>query len=291
MGIKLVKKIFITGTIETKTGLSVGGSSVGLEIGGADKVVLRNPLTNQPYIPGSSLKGKMRSLTEKMDGHMSITVKAIKKDKEGKEKVVREETYNRSSEISSSNLEKKEGEEEVRISAMPCKCGNCLVCSIFGVPAEEEKGQTSRLIVRDSDLIGIMENNKVEKGESAIRKLLNSRNTDMPYTEVKTEVVIDRITAAATPRNFERVPAGAVFGLNIVCNIYEGDDVNQILSKVFEGLRLVQDDYIGGSGTRGYGQVKFTIEELEYKDQDSYEQDKPAQRFNEVPIPQELQRG
>jgi len=99
MGIKLVKKIFITGTIETKTGLSVGGSSVGLEIGGADKVVLRNPLTNQPYIPGSSLKGKMRSLTEKMDGHMSITVKAIKKDKEGKEKVVREETYNRSSEI------------------------------------------------------------------------------------------------------------------------------------------------------------------------------------------------
>ena len=65
---KLIKKIFISGTIDVKTGLAVGGGSIGLEIGGADKVVVRNPISNQPYIPGSSLKGKMRSLLEKLNG-------------------------------------------------------------------------------------------------------------------------------------------------------------------------------------------------------------------------------
>jgi CRISPR-associated RAMP protein, Csm3 family len=259
MGIKIEKKIFITGTIEAKTGLMVGGSSIGLEIGGADKVVIRNPLTNQPYIPGSSLKGKMRSLLEKTTAGISIN---------------------------------KNITEKVRIHQCKDDTQNiCDICKIFGLPAEHKKAENSRLIVRDADLIGIIEEGNVIKGKDAIKKLLDSKNTDMPYTEVKTEVVIDRITSAATPRNFERVPAGAVFGLNMICNIYEGDDVNEILSKVFEGLRLVQDDYIGGSGTRGYGQVKFGIEKLEYKDQDSYEQDKPAQPFNEVSIPQELQRG
>ncbi|MGB9665660.1 MAG: RAMP superfamily CRISPR-associated protein, partial [Ignavibacteria bacterium] len=59
---QLVKKILIEGTITAKTGLHIGGSSVGMSIGGADATVVRNPLTNEPYIPGSSLKGKMRSL-------------------------------------------------------------------------------------------------------------------------------------------------------------------------------------------------------------------------------------
>lgn len=79
MAIKLMKKVFLKGVIEARTGLSIGGSSVGLEIGGADKIVVRNPITTQPYIPGSSLKGKMRSLLEKLDGKLTI-----KKDKDGK---------------------------------------------------------------------------------------------------------------------------------------------------------------------------------------------------------------
>jgi CRISPR-associated protein Csm3 len=239
MGIKLERKIFISAAIEIKTGLAIGGSSIGLEIGGADKVVVRNPITNQPYIPGSSLKGKMRSLLEKLDGKLTID-----KDKKG------------------------------NITAMPCKCGECLICQIFGVPAEE-KGMPARLIVRDCDLV----NPKV---------LERSKNTDMPYTEVKTEVVIDRITSAATPRQFERVPAGAVFGLNLVCNIFEGDDEQSILNKIFEGLCLVQDDYLGGSGTRGYGQVKFKIDAVKYKDQSIYENDKPSENLSGIAIPQEL---
>ena len=237
---KLTKKIFINGTIVVKTGLAVGGGSIGLEIGGADKVVVRNPISNEPYIPGSSLKGKMRSLLEKLDGRFTT-----KTDNVGK------------------------------ISTMPCSCGTCMICKIFGVSAEAE-GMPARLIVRDSELVNVEE-------------LEKSKNTDMPFTEVKTEVVIDRITSAATPRQFERVPAGAKFRLNLVFNIYEGDNETDMLKKVFEGLCLVQDDYLGGSGTRGYGQVKFNIESLTSKDQSCYENNSDAQILSGVTIPLGLQ--
>lgn len=232
-GFKLVKKIFIGGTIEAKTGLSIGGSSVGLEIGGADKVVVRNPLTNQPYIPGSSIKGKMRSLLEKLEG-------------------------------------------KIGTGGGPCNCGTCLICQVFGVAAEKKK-MPARLIVRDSDL----------KNPELLEK---SKFTDMPYTEVKTEVVIDRITSAATPRSFERVPAGAIFNLKLVCNIYQGDEEQEILDKVFEALTLVQEDYLGGSGTRGYGEVKIKVAvPLKYKDQSIYEGNNNAQPLNVTNIPQTLQ--
>jgi len=61
-------KVTIAGTIKAETGLHIGGAETGLEIGGVDNVVIRDPLTNQPYIPGSSLKGAMRSLLEKANG-------------------------------------------------------------------------------------------------------------------------------------------------------------------------------------------------------------------------------
>lgn len=268
---KLTKKIFISGTIVAKTGLSVGGGSIGLEIGGADKVVVRNPITNQPYIPGSSLKGKMRSLLEKLDDNMNITVKQINKAGEIEEKNI----YKSIGEIPADALTPKENIEKVVVDSMPCKCGACMICKIFGVSAEDE-GMPARLIVRDSELVNVEE-------------LEKSKNTDMPFTEVKTEVVIDRITSAATPRQFERVPAGAKFSLNLVCNIYDGDNEINILNKIFEGLCLVQDDYLGGSGTRGYGQVKFNMESLTSKDQSCYENNSDAQILSGVTIPLGLQ--
>ena len=62
---KLTGKIIITGLIELKTGLHIGTSQETLEIGGMDNPVIRDPLTREPYIPGSSLKGKLRSLLER----------------------------------------------------------------------------------------------------------------------------------------------------------------------------------------------------------------------------------
>ncbi|MBW2030050.1 MAG: type III-A CRISPR-associated RAMP protein Csm3 [Deltaproteobacteria bacterium] len=270
---KLQKKLFINGKVQSITGLAIGGSSIGLEIGGADKVVVRNPITNLPYIPGSSLKGKMRSLLEKYEGRMNITVKMVDKQGNVKDK----KTFRSTPEIPENLLASNTAEERIEIEAMPCKCGECMTCQIFGTPAEEKK-MLGRLIVRDSDLVNA-------------EQLGNSKNTDMPYTEVKTEVVIDRITSAATPRQFERVPAGAVFGLQLVCNIYEGDDEAKVLGKIFEALCLVQDDYLGGSGTRGYGQVKFNIESVTYKDQGIYENNEPPKPLDGIKVPDMLREG
>ncbi len=260
---QLVKKILIEGLITAKTGLHIGGSSVGMSIGGADATVVRNPLTNEPYIPGSSLKGKMRSLLEKVEGKFGPSIgEHIQKGpltefvKEG-------------------NGITKEDAERIN-----------LIVKIFGTMPEkikDEKGNRleevpSRLIVRDCEL------EKTSKD-----KLSESKDTDMPYTEVKTEVVIDRITSAATPRQLERVPAGAVFNMRMILNVYDGDDERAMLNKIFEGLALVQNDYLGGKGTRGSGEVDIKIEKLLYKDKDTYEKSETWKEFrNSVTIPAEL---
>ena len=111
----------------------------------------------------------------------------------------------------------------------------------------------------------------------------------MPYTEVKTEVVIDRITSAAVPRQIERVPAGAKFNLRLLLNIYSGDEEEALLKKVLEALTLVQNDYLGGSGTRGSGEVKITVDKLMYKDKAIYENLEDWKDYEEQDIvPQEL---
>ncbi|MFQ6614345.1 MAG: type III-A CRISPR-associated RAMP protein Csm3 [Fidelibacterota bacterium] len=221
MQLQLRKKIFIHTTITAQTGLHIGGSGMSMAIGGADSPVLRDPLTNIPYIPGSSLKGKMRSLLERMDG--------------------------------------KFGEK-----GGPCECGDCPVCVVFGVSANRAKSP-ARLQVRDAFM----------RPES-IQKLENSRNTDMPYSEVKTEVVIDRVTARANPRQIERVPAGTSFDAELALNIYAGDNEEEILKLVEKGLRLVADDYLGGSGTRGYGKVEFGELKVTYKTETEYAGDNQA---------------
>lgn len=241
---QLTKKILIKGTIEAKTGLHIGGNNVGMSIGGADNTVVRNPITNEPYIPGSSLKGKMRSLVEKLEGKFTN--------------------------VNMSNVRKAAYVDDP----------DDIICQIFGTMPEKMKESkiqtTSRLIVRDCELL-----NKEE--------LENAKETDMPFTEVKTEVVIDRITSAAVPRQIERVPAGAKFNLNLILNIYSGDDEETLLKKVLESLTLVQNDYLGGSGTRGSGEVNIIVEKLRFKDKAVYETLGNWKDYeNQDIIPQEL---
>ena len=64
MSLKLEKYIKFQGTLVCKTGLRVGGSREDIEIGGLDNPIIRDSVTKLPYIPGSSLKGKLRSLLE-----------------------------------------------------------------------------------------------------------------------------------------------------------------------------------------------------------------------------------
>lgn len=88
------------------------------------------------------------------------------------------------------------------------------------------------------------------------------RNLDMPFTEVKTEVSIDRLTSAANPRLFERVPAGARFDFELMLNVFETDDEQVHVELIKQGLGLVADDAIGGQSSRGYGQVRIVLERM-----------------------------
>lgn len=199
---RLVKKILYTGTIELKTGLHIGGTNAALNIGGPDKFVVRNPLNNIPYIPGSSLKGKMRALVEIANGCVDVD----------------------------------------RGKVGPSKDPNSVSGKLFGVATGSDNNRPSRLIVRDADL-------DVDACDFS--------NTDLPYTESKTEVAIDRVTAKANPRTFERVPAGAKFKLNMVLNVFEGEDEKELKKTLKQAIELLQDDYLGGHGSRGYGQIEF----------------------------------
>ena len=220
--INLFGRVIITANIEAVTGLHIGGSSTGLEIGGLDKAVIRNPRNNQPYIPGSSLRGKMRSQTEKVRG--------LKQNKD----------------IGQAKIHSCQNDDEYT---------TCPVCPVFGVPADENAKETdkhkpkipkpTRLVVRDVAL--------TEKSVEDLDKI----NSELRFAELKTEVAIDRVTSAAVPRTMERVPAGAVFGpAELVFGIYGSADYER-LKTVIQALQLVEDDYLGGAGSRGSGKVKF----------------------------------
>jgi len=242
---KIQSKIFVRGTLEALTGLHIGGNSVGMAIGGADSVVVRNPLTNEPYIPGSSLRGKMRSLLERVRG-------IEEQNEEGGFCVT------------------SKGE------ALAGQRPETLLGKLFGVAAENSTEPT-RLIVRDAPLTSVSK-----------ERLERAPNTDMPMTEVKTEVWIDRITSAANPRQIERVPAGAEFSFELVLTLLEDDDRDRFLGLVYEGLRLVESDALGGSGSRGYGQVKFLVTEVVERTADAYRSGHAAEPLKGHPIPAEF---
>lgn len=204
---RLEKKMFITADMKLITGLRIGDSKEKVEIGGVDSPIVRRKDNYAPYIPGSSIKGKIRSLLELMSGE---------------------------------NLDSK------------AKNTGSLICQLFGasenkVGDQEWPSRQSRLIVRDADLTAEWE-----------ERLRNSEYTDLPYTEIKWENAINRMTGTAEhPRQLERIPAGAEFELNFVINVFTDEPGDQYLELLRKGIQALQDDYLGGSGTRGYGQVKI----------------------------------
>lgn len=237
--IQLHGKIFLKGTINALTGLHIGGNSGELDIGGIDNPVIRNAFNRQPYIPGSSVRGKMRGL---LDRHLNKP------------------------------LDKPVGGVKIHECRKPADYDECPVCQVFGVaPQGALRGKTmpTRVIVRDTFLTR----------ESL--DALDRADTDTDFTEIKTEVAIDRITSAATPRQQERVPAGATFGpFQIVHSLYtqnENDTHNQLQGElqffdtILTGIELLEDDYLGGSGSRGSGQIAFENLTMTFKSRECYE--------------------
>ncbi|MGQ9568191.1 MAG: type III-A CRISPR-associated RAMP protein Csm3 [Anaerolineae bacterium] len=235
--VRLYGRLFVECRIEAKTGLHIGGAATGLEIGGLDNVVVRDPLTNEPYIPGSSLKGKMRSLSEKRHG------------------------LRQNQRIG----------QDVRIHTCDDEreYATCNVCHVFGVPGERPFASPTRLLVRDIPL---------DHAHESYAKLKEAR-TDYPFTEVKWEAAIDRVTSAATPRQMERVPAGAVFGpAQLVFSFYERKDVDR-LGTLVEAMLLLEDDYLGGQGSRGSGRIAFQDLEVVLRSTDNYREREPLGKY------------
>jgi CRISPR-associated protein Csm3 len=150
---------------------------------------------------------------------------------------------------------------------------NCVVCQLFGITPGEHKTFTdlmpTRLIIRD---VALMEGNQEKKGSVG---WLEAAKTDLPYTEVKWEAAIDRITSAAVPRQNERVPAGAIFApFELVVSFYDASDV-KFLTAVSKALELLEDDYLGGYGSRGAGKIRFQNLATCFKSRACYETGTP----------------
>ncbi len=231
----ILAKYILTGKIILKTGTRIGGTDLGISIGGIDNPIIRNPLTGEPYIPGSSLKGKMRSLLER------IKKAPLQSFGSGRNAVRRHECTNR----------------------------DCEICRLFGSSTKSQNGEErqnipSRIIVRDAHLTE----------ESKMR--LENMETDVPYAEWKMENGLDRVTCHASPRSNERVPAGTEFSFEIIYTAENKDHVSKDLQNIVTLLELVEDEYIGSSGSRGYGKVQFQIEQFIIKPAEHYTELKEA---------------
>lgn len=203
-------------TLELVTGLHIGGSSSEMHIGGIDNSVLKHPYTLEPYIPGSSLKGKMRSLLEWRAGVVA--------ECDGKP-------------VSAKALKTLSGEKRQRAER---------IARLFGLSGDAEESVIkeigpTRLSFWDCSLN---------------REWVGQRQPGELLTEAKSENLIDRISGVAQhPRQTERVPAGALFTFRLSWKELDGDA--DLLTTILQGLKLLELDAIGGSGSRGYGKIRF----------------------------------
>ena len=224
--LRFIGKLILEGDLECQTGLHIGAGKGSLEIGGADNPVVKDAF-GLPYVPGSSLRGKLRSLLEQSSG-LAVPSELV-------------------------YLSKRKG-QEVRIHQSDRPDDE--VCLLFGRnPGRMDRvsgealdstvASPARLTVYDAPLI-----------QESITPQMRE-NLDDELTEVKSENAIDRITSQANPRTLERVPAGARFHFRMVLDVLCDED-RELIPRVVEALRLLEDDSLGGGGSRGSGRVKIS---------------------------------
>ncbi|MBW1992511.1 MAG: type III-A CRISPR-associated RAMP protein Csm3 [Deltaproteobacteria bacterium] len=219
---QLVDITEIKGKIVVKTGLRIGAGDTEMRIGGVDNTVIKHPHTLEPYIPGSSLKGKVRSLLEMKSGLMGKT---------------------RGEPLGFKHLEgvdeekRKEGEKILRL---------------FGTSGAEGEEIAAiwptRVSFADCPLDEAWRNQAIKEGWA--------------FTEVKMENAINRIQGTAlNPRPVERVPADTVFSFSVTLKKLDIDDGLNLEKLLLLGLKLLEYDALGGCGSRGYGRIRFQLEE------------------------------
>lgn len=249
MALQFKGKYVLKGTIKCVTGLHIGGTTTGVEIGGVDNTVIKDPITSEPMMPGSSLKGKMRAMTEWLLG-------LIQQSGVG----------DRKSYAAYPGNELKDGVSTIRDPKLQAQWHDAFKLSrLYGINNNEkqprERVGPSRLIVRDARLTAQSKNE------------LTTNMGDGIFTEVKTENALDRITAEANPRPVERVPAGSIFDFEMIIDMYADSapenapayDDRELLPLLFSGMTLVEQSALGGAGSRGSGQVRFEGLSLEWR--------------------------
>ena len=246
MTISKIGNLILKAKINVLTGLHIGAGKDSIDIGGIDNPIVKHPHTSEPYIPGSSLKGKIRYLMEWAFGKI---------DNNGK-------PWN-------------------------SKDASDVIVRIFGAAGDNDEwnGGPTRIICRDAKLNEEWRNKILENGQF--------------FTEDKAEVVIDRLAGTvaknAGPRFTERVASGAVFDAEFIFKIHEIDSDNgkrdkECLAWFIQGLSMLEQDALGGSGSRGYGQIRFDNLELNYngKSNNSLDNIFRALNFNPDTPPKEL---
>lgn len=220
----MYNKIKISGKIKVVTGMHIGGSSAFSAIGAVDSPVIRDKQSDLPMIPGTTLKGKLRTLMAK--GF---------------------------SDSASAMIGKHDDDPEI-------------VLRLFGNAKKiVQEHRNSRLIFSDMILSNMDELKQLDIHSA---------------TEVKFENSINRLTAVANPRQIERVIRGSEFELELIYNVEDETQVQEDFEAIRYGLTLLEYDYLGGSGSRGYGKVKF--EDLQAENVIGNLSDEVMQLCNEI---------
>ncbi len=231
---QLTNILDVKATLRCLSGLHIGAGDTEMHIGGIDNTVVRNPITQRPYIPGSSLKGKVRSLLEWRSGFVQENP------------------------LGWADYERTKSDEVLAI------------LRLFGA------GGGDQLTLEQARLVGP---SRVSFWDVAINdKWISEVEEDnLLPTEAKSENSINRISGTApNPRYTERVVAGAAFDFRVTVKVLDSDG-EELLRTLLSGLKLLELDSLGGSGSRGYGKVR--LESLTINGQDRQKEFDAIQPF------------
>jgi CRISPR-associated protein Csm3 len=236
--LKLIGKLILDGELECRTGLHIGAGKGSLEIGGADNPVVKDSF-GLPYIPGSSLRGRVRALLEQSLGLAVPSELVYLSRRKGQEVRIHQS-------------DRPDDEICLLFGRNPGR-----VDRVSGEAADTTVASPARLTIYDAPLVA----------ESITPQM--RENLDDELTEVKSENAIDRITSQANPRTLERVPASARFRIRLVVDVLCDED-KELPALVLQGLRLLEDDALGGGGSRGSGRVALMNLRLLWRNRDFY---------------------
>jgi CRISPR-associated protein Csm3 len=245
--LKLIGKLILEGELRCETGLHVGAGKGSLEIGGSDNPVVKDAF-GRPYVPGSSLRGKIRALLEQSLG-LAVPSELV-------------------------YLSRRKG-QEVRIHQSDRPDDE--ICLLFGRnPGRMERVQGENLETAQATPARLAVFDALLDPESITAQM--RENLDDELTEVKSENAIDRITSQANPRTLERVPSGARFRTRFVMDVLCDEDA-PLLLRLLEGMRLLEDDSLGGGGSRGSGRVSFGQLRLAWRSRQYYAGGEPEKEI------------